>query len=121
MASKGRRSPYRLVSMLIHVSTAPFTFERLDASKALLLIVDHQLGLLQLVRDYEVSEFRKVSHGKRMSSAVHRTAADPYLVSAKPSSTTGRGTDQDSNVIAHAEIGKLFNLPVVMTTVRLSG
>jgi hypothetical protein len=64
--------------------TAPFTFERLDKDKALLLIVDHQLGLLQLVRDYTVAEFR-------------------------------------NNVFAHAEIGKLFNLPVIMTTSAETG
>ncbi len=36
----------------------PYKFERLDASSAVLLIVDHQLGLLQLVRDYTTAEFR---------------------------------------------------------------
>jgi nicotinamidase-related amidase len=38
--------------------TPPYHFERLDKSKALLLVVDHQLGLLQLVRDYTPTEFR---------------------------------------------------------------
>jgi hypothetical protein len=40
------------------MSNQNFHFERLNKEKALLLIVDHQLGLLQLVRDYSVSEFR---------------------------------------------------------------
>ncbi|KEF63090.1 uncharacterized protein A1O9_01066 [Exophiala aquamarina CBS 119918] len=50
----------------------------------LLLIVDHQLGLLQLVKDYTTAEFR-------------------------------------NNVLAHAELGKLFDLPVVMTTSAETG
>jgi len=62
----------------------PYTFERLDADKAVLLIVDHQLGLLQLVKDYTTAEFR-------------------------------------NNVLAHAELGKLFNLPVIMTTSAETG
>lgn len=49
-----------------------------------LLIVDHQLGLLQLVKDYTTAEFR-------------------------------------NNVLAHAEFGKLFNLPVIMTTSAETG
>jgi nicotinamidase-related amidase len=49
-----------------------------------LLIVDHQLGLLQLVQDYTTAEFR-------------------------------------NNVLAHAELGKLFDLPVIMTTSAETG
>lgn len=49
-----------------------------------LLIVDHQLGLLQLVKDYTTAEFR-------------------------------------NNVLAHAELGKLFDLPVIMTTSAETG
>lgn len=45
----------------------------------MLLVVDHQLGLFQLVRDYTPDQFR-------------------------------------SNIIAHAAIAQLFNLPVVMTS-----
>ena len=48
-------------------------------TQQVLLIVDHQLGLLQLVKDYTTAEFR-------------------------------------NNVFAHAELGKLFDLPVIMTT-----
>jgi nicotinamidase-related amidase len=62
----------------------PYSFERLDAEKAVLLVVDHQLGLLQLVKDYTTAEFR-------------------------------------NNVLGHAELGKLFNLPVVMTTSAETG
>jgi len=46
--------------------------------------VDHQLGLLQLVKDYTTAEFR-------------------------------------NNVLAHAELGKLFDLPVIMTTSAETG
>ncbi|KAF2104795.1 Isochorismatase hydrolase [Rhizodiscina lignyota] len=67
-----------------HWTTQPYKFERLDADKAILLIVDHQLGLLQLVKDYTTAEFR-------------------------------------NNILAHAELGKLFNLPVVMTTSAETG
>jgi nicotinamidase-related amidase len=51
---------------------------------SVLLIVDHQLGLLQLVKDYTPAEFR-------------------------------------NNVLAHAELGKLFNLPTIMTTSAETG
>jgi len=44
-----------------------------------LLIIDHQLGLSQLVRDYGTVEFRQ-------------------------------------SVLAHSAIGKLFDLPTVLTT-----
>jgi hypothetical protein len=41
------------------MSAAPFNpFERIDKDKAALLIVDHQVGLFQLVRDYSPEEFR---------------------------------------------------------------
>ena len=64
--------------------TPPYKFERLDKDKAILLIVDHQLGLLQLVRDYTTAEFR-------------------------------------NNVLAHAELGKLFDLPTILTTSAENG
>jgi nicotinamidase-related amidase len=44
-----------------------------------LLIIDHQVGLYQLVRDFDHTVYY-------------------------------------NNIMAHAELGKLFNLPVVMTT-----
>ncbi|OQV00144.1 hypothetical protein CLAIMM_05681 isoform 1 [Cladophialophora immunda] len=62
----------------------PYKFERLDKDKAILLIVDHQLGLLQLVKDYTTAEFR-------------------------------------NNVLAHAELGKLFDLPTILTTSAETG
>jgi hypothetical protein len=57
---------------------------RLGLTYLVLLIVDHQLGLLQLVKDYTTAEFR-------------------------------------NNVLAHAEFGKLFGLPVIMTTSAETG
>jgi hypothetical protein len=84
-----------------------------------LLIVDHQVGLLQLVRDYEVSEFRKVSpRHDNISSGFQLTQ---LLVCAEISSITACRTDASSNVLAHAEIGKVFNLKVVMTTSAETG
>ncbi|KAL0571767.1 hypothetical protein V5O48_010196 [Marasmius crinis-equi] len=56
-----------------------FKHERLDKNNACLLVVDHQSGLFELVKDYEPIEFK-------------------------------------NNILAHAELGKVFNLPVVMTT-----
>ncbi|KAJ8077817.1 hypothetical protein AAF712_011450 [Marasmius tenuissimus] len=61
-----------------------YTFERLDKNNTVLLIVDHQIGLFELVKDFEPVEFR-------------------------------------NNVLAHAELGKVFNLPTVMTTSTETG
>ncbi|KAH9851184.1 Isochorismatase hydrolase [Lenzites betulinus] len=61
-----------------------FKYERLDKNKAMLLIVDHQEGLYQLVRD-------------------------------------STPTDVKNNILAHAAIGKVFNLPTVMTTSAQTG
>jgi len=61
-----------------------FTFKRLDKNNAALLVVDHQLGLSTLVRDYDPTVFR-------------------------------------NSILAHAAIGKLFNLPTVLTTSADSG
>jgi nicotinamidase-related amidase len=67
------------------MSNATFNpFERIDKNNAALLIVDHQVGLFQLVRDFSPEEFR-------------------------------------ANIIAHASIGKTFNLPVVITTSTETG
>ncbi|KUJ14177.1 Isochorismatase hydrolase [Mollisia scopiformis] len=60
-------------------SVQGFTFDRLNKSDAALLVVDHQIGLSQLVRDYGVVEFR-------------------------------------NSILAHAAIGKLFDLPTILTT-----
>lgn len=34
------------------------TYERIDKNNALLLVVDHQVGLFQLVRDYAPDEYK---------------------------------------------------------------
>lgn len=57
---------------------------RLSADNAALLMVDHQTGLMQLVRDYTPDEFK-------------------------------------NNVLALADIGKLYNLPTILTTSFESG
>ncbi|EEU34938.1 uncharacterized protein NECHADRAFT_39657, partial [Fusarium vanettenii 77-13-4] len=54
-------------------------FERLDQNNSVLLIVDHQIGLYGVARDFELEPFFK-------------------------------------KTIAHAALGKLFNLPVIITT-----
>ncbi|KAK7049951.1 hypothetical protein VNI00_005381 [Paramarasmius palmivorus] len=54
-------------------------YQRIRKDDAMLLIIDHQIGLFELVRDYEPAEFR-------------------------------------NNVLAHAALGKVFNLPTIMTT-----
>ncbi|KAF9473054.1 Isochorismatase hydrolase [Pholiota conissans] len=60
------------------------TFERIDKDNVVLLIVDHQIGLFQLVRDFQPDEFR-------------------------------------NNIFAHAAIGKVFNLPTILTTSSETG
>jgi hypothetical protein len=59
-------------------------FVRLNKTDAVLLVVDHQLGLFQLVRDFAPDQFRR-------------------------------------NIIAHAAIAKVFNLPIVLTTSAQTG
>ncbi|PYH96065.1 isochorismatase family hydrolase [Aspergillus ellipticus CBS 707.79] len=54
-------------------------WNRLDKDNAALLVIDHQVGLSQLVRDYSTNDFR-------------------------------------NNMLAHASIGNVFNLPTVLTT-----
>ncbi|KAJ7890673.1 Isochorismatase-like protein [Mycena olivaceomarginata] len=61
-----------------------FTFERIDKNNSMLLVVDHQLGLFQLVRDFGPEEYR-------------------------------------NNILAHAAIGKVFNLPTILTTSAETG
>lgn len=57
---------------------------RLSVDNAALLMVDHQTGLMQMVRDYPFDEFK-------------------------------------NNVLALADIGKLYNLPTILTTSFESG
>jgi len=59
-------------------------YERLDKNNAMLLVVDHQVGLFHLVRDYSPEEYK-------------------------------------NNIIAHAAIGKAFNLPTILTTSAENG
>ncbi|KAF1949953.1 Isochorismatase hydrolase [Byssothecium circinans] len=59
-------------------------WERIDKNNSALLILDLQVGLYQLARDWDATLYR-------------------------------------DNIMAHAEIGKLFNLPVVMTTSAETG
>ncbi|KAI0790082.1 ycaC protein [Abortiporus biennis] len=61
-----------------------FTYERLNKTDAILLVVDTQEGLFQIARDQVPSAYK-------------------------------------SNILAHAELGKVFNLPVVLTTSADSG
>lgn len=56
-----------------------YTFTRINKNDTVLLIVDHQEGLFQLVRDFQPDQYRRA-------------------------------------VLAHASIGKIFNLPVIMTS-----
>lgn len=59
-------------------------WERIDKNNSMLLILDLQVGLYQLARDWDATLYR-------------------------------------DNILAHAEIGKLFNLPTVMTTSAQQG
>jgi hypothetical protein len=70
---------HALSAILLATSAIAYKFERIDKNNAALLVVDHQVGLFHLVRDFTPIEMR-------------------------------------NNIYAHAAIGKVFNLPVVMTT-----
>ncbi|KAF8892306.1 Isochorismatase-like protein [Gymnopilus junonius] len=61
------------------VFAANYKFERINKDDVALLVVDHQIGLFQLVRNYEPKQYR-------------------------------------NSILAHAAIGKVFNLPTVLTT-----
>ncbi|KAL2830510.1 Isochorismatase-like protein [Aspergillus cavernicola] len=65
--------------LFVAVSTSVNAWNRLEKDNAALLIIDHQVGLAQVVRDYNTNDFR-------------------------------------NNMLAHAAIGKAFDIPVVMTT-----
>ncbi|KAK7050000.1 hypothetical protein VNI00_005431 [Paramarasmius palmivorus] len=56
-----------------------FEFQRIRKNDTMLLVVDHQIGLFELVKDYEPVEYR-------------------------------------NNILAHAALGKVFNLPTILTT-----
>ena len=57
---------------------------RLDRSKAALLVVDHQVGLFEIVKDINIIEYR-------------------------------------NNIVAHAELGVVFDLPTILTTSAENG
>jgi nicotinamidase-related amidase len=73
-----------LVGSSVVSAASDFTFERLDKDDALLLVVDHQVGLYNLARDFDPNLFR----------------------------------DQ---IIAHAAVADVFDLPVILTTSAESG
>lgn len=56
-----------------------YKFERIDKNDCALLVIDHQVGLYHIVRDFTPIEMR-------------------------------------NNILAHAAMAKVFNLPVVLTT-----
>ncbi|KAI9050559.1 hypothetical protein LZ554_005720 [Drepanopeziza brunnea f. sp. 'monogermtubi'] len=66
------------------VEATSIAFDRLNKTDAVLLVVDHQIGLSELVRDYGVVEFR-------------------------------------NNILAHAALGNLFDLPTILTTSAETG
>ncbi|OJJ99580.1 putative isochorismatase family hydrolase [Aspergillus aculeatinus CBS 121060] len=67
-----------LAALALGVSSVQ-AWNRIDKDNAALLVIDHQVGLTQLVRDYSTNDFR-------------------------------------NNIIAHAAIGKAFDLPTVLTS-----
>ncbi|KAI6714079.1 hypothetical protein PZA11_006970 [Diplocarpon coronariae] len=71
-------------AVLVAVEVTGVPFVRLNKTDAVLLVVDHQIGLTELVRDYGVVEYR-------------------------------------NNVLAHAALGNLFNLPTILTTSAETG
>ncbi|KAF8509371.1 Isochorismatase hydrolase [Hysterangium stoloniferum] len=69
---------------MICLTAQGYTFERINKDDVMLLVVDHQVGLFQLVHDFGPDEFR-------------------------------------NNILAHAAIGKVFNLPTILTTSAETG
>ena len=63
----------------LSLTTAAVPFERLNVNDTALLIVDHQVGLINMVGDWDKTVFR-------------------------------------NNILGHSALGKLFNIPVVMTS-----
>lgn len=71
--------------MIIATSHAPLAkFVRIDKDDCVLLVVDLQIGLFQVVRDYQPDEYK-------------------------------------NNIFAHAALGKVFNLPTILTTSAENG
>ncbi|CAG8979393.1 hypothetical protein HYALB_00010484 [Hymenoscyphus albidus] len=79
------RSQFISTVALVSATVAQgFKFVRLNKTDAALLVVDHQIGLAQIVRDIEPAAFRQ-------------------------------------NILAHAALGNLFNLPTILTTSAETG
>ncbi|KAF9008246.1 Isochorismatase-like protein [Cyathus striatus] len=74
------------IFLLAGMATAAsaFNFTRIDKDDVMLLIVDHQVGLFQLVHDFGPDEYR-------------------------------------NNILAHASIGKVFDIPTILTTSSETG
>jgi nicotinamidase-related amidase len=79
---------HRFVPLVVHQSHKliglAVPWERLNRNDSMLLILDLQVGLYQLVRDFDATLYR-------------------------------------DNMIAHSALGKLFNIPVVMSTSAQQG
>ncbi|TFK98327.1 ycaC protein [Pterulicium gracile] len=73
-----------MVLLLIQSFAVAFTFERINKDDAALLVVDHQVGLFHLARDWQPDQYR-------------------------------------NNMLAHAAIGKVFDLPTILTTSAETG
>ncbi|KAJ5099899.1 hypothetical protein N7532_006900 [Penicillium argentinense] len=66
-------------TFLLAISVPAQAWNRLDKENAALLVIDHQVGLSQVVRDFSTNDFR-------------------------------------NNMLAHAALGNVFDLPTVLTT-----
>ncbi|KAJ5241464.1 uncharacterized protein N7469_003055 [Penicillium citrinum] len=66
-------------AFLLAISAPVQAWNRLDKDNAALLVIDHQVGLSQVVRDFSTNDFR-------------------------------------NNMLAHASLGKVFDLPTVLTS-----
>ena len=73
-----------LAFQLSAVAVSAFTYERLDKTKAMLLVVDQQEGLFLLARDRDDVHFK-------------------------------------NDILAHAALAKVFDLPTVITSSSESG
>ncbi|KAJ8060730.1 hypothetical protein OCU04_011034 [Sclerotinia nivalis] len=58
IAVEGTRLLFQQIQVDVNQTTG-FTFDRLNKSDAALLVIDHQIGLSQLVRDYDPTVFRQ--------------------------------------------------------------
>ncbi len=75
------KSTVRIADNLYIDVTSAFKFQCLDKNNLVLLVVNHQMGLFQLVCNYSPEEYK-------------------------------------NNVMVHASLGKVFNLPTISLLVR---